>query len=130
MYLLSGVSGAVCILASLFLVIELLGIPVIGGAEVSFLASGRVAFFGIVALASAMASIRFHRWSNLDPTRRPSLRLSLIEGILFTLVGGILLTGGFLWLQMSGGFMGLHLVGFLLGGGLLLLGLRKLRMRL
>ncbi|MBX3745986.1 MAG: hypothetical protein KF833_11825 [Verrucomicrobiae bacterium] len=123
-------SGAVCILASLFLVIELCKAPLIGDAEVNTLAYGRLAFFGIVALTSATASIRLHRSSNLDVTRHPSLRLRLVEGILFTLVGGIVMTGGFLWLQMSGGFMGLHLIGFLLGGGLLLLGLRRLGRRL
>ncbi len=130
MYLLSGVSGAVCILASLFLLIELLGAPLIGGAEVNALAYVRVAFLGIVALASAIASIRLHRRSNLDPSRRPSPRLILAEGVLFTLVGGILLAGGFLWLETSGGVMGLHLIGFVLGGGLLLLGLGKLGTRL
>jgi hypothetical protein len=124
MYLLSGVSGAVCIVVSLFLVIQLLGTPLIQGSEVSALAYTRIALLGVIALASAVASVRLHRRSNLDPTRRPSPRLKLVEGILFTLVGGILLTGGSLWLQMSGGFMGLHLIGFVLGGGLLLLGPR------
>lgn len=133
MYLLSGAAGGACILASVFLVAELIGLyeaPLTGGVGSRSLAYGRIALFGIVAVASAAASMRLHRRSNLDPTRRPSPRLILVEGILFTLVGGVLFAGSFLYLQMSGGFMGLHLIGFLLGGGLLLQGVRRLGTRL
>jgi len=129
MYLLSGAAGAVCILASLFLVMELFGTPLIGSAEVDSLAYARIVFLALIALVSAVASIHFHRQSRRDPACLPSPRLRLVEGILFTLVGGILLAGGFLWLHISGGFMGLHLIGFMIGGGLLLQGLCRLGTR-
>jgi hypothetical protein len=64
--------------------------------------------------------------TNSDPTRGPSRRFILLEGIVFIIVGGSLAAGGFYWLSASGGYLGLHFIGFTLGGGLLLTGIQRL----
>jgi hypothetical protein len=123
MRMLSGVAGAVAIVAFLWLLLELGGEPLFG-AETS---RSRNIILAIVTVGSAIASPVLHRRALLTPARQPSPRVTVAEGILFTLVGGFILLGGIYWLVASGGFMGLHLIGFVFGGGLLIQGLRKLR---
>ena len=124
MYLLSGILGGISILASLFLILELGGASW-AGSESSALAHGRVPLLALIAAVSGVASMTFHRRANRSPNRPPA-RLILAEGISFTLVGVVLLVGGFVWLRWSGGFLGLHLIGFLLGGVSTSIGLRRL----
>ncbi|MCC7376767.1 MAG: hypothetical protein IT581_19055 [Verrucomicrobiales bacterium] len=64
--------------------------------------------------------------TNPHSTRRPSRRFILLEGMVFGIVGGLLVAAGFYWLHASGGYLGLHLFGFALGGGLLLTGIQRL----
>lgn len=127
MYLLSGIAGGISIVASLFLVYGLFQIYEIQSPQNGTMNYARLVLPGFIAVGSALASIWFHHQHKVDPNRRESPRLKLAEGILFTLVGGVLVVGGFLWLSFSGGFMGLHLIAFLLGGSLVVAGLCRLR---
>ena len=124
MYLLSRLAGALSVLASLLLIFEFAGTPLIGGTEAHAPPYVRVMLIGLVVVASAIASVKFRRQSRLE-TVRPH-RLIFVEGIVFTLVGGFLLVGGVVWLHLSGGAYGLHLIAFLLGGSLTLTGLGRL----
>lgn len=126
MYLLSGITGAIGILAALCLVFEALDSPMFGVSGTADRSYARMAVVGGVAFVSAVASVGLHRKANLLPSSRPSPRVKRAEGIVGTLLGIGFLVGGFVWLRLSGGFLGLHLIAFLLGGGLLISGLRKL----
>lgn len=132
MYFRAGLLGALSILASfgfLAILLGLAGNPLVSNNESRPFQYGLLVALGLIAAASAIASMRFHRRWRMSQQDHPSARLRRVEGISLTVVGGLLLVIGYLWLRFSGGFMGLHLVGFVLGGGLLASGLREMGSR-
>ncbi|MBL9137368.1 MAG: hypothetical protein JNK85_15965 [Verrucomicrobiales bacterium] len=127
MYLLSGIAGGVSIVAAVFLLDGLSRFYSIEGPQNGATRYVRLVVPGLISLVSAMASIWFHHQFRSQPNRKEAPLLKRTEGILFLLVGIVLVGGGFLWLTISGGYMGLHLVAFLLGGSFVVAGLRRLR---
>ncbi len=127
MYHLSGILGALGMIASLLLLLELGGCPVAGNAGDGTPGGLRILVLALAAVTTGVLSMLLHRRSGLDGSRPRSGGLVLAEAILMTTLGLGFLLGGFVWLHLTGGMFGCHIAGFVLGGYLTLSGLQRLR---
>jgi hypothetical protein len=129
MYYLSGITGGISILFGILLVFELLESPLIGDPLSRGPDLTRSLVFGVLSAGFGFASMKFHRRLKLGPAPGPSPRLKHMEGMAFTFMGAFLLLGALFWGVVAGGAYGWHVILFLFGVLLTLIGLRRLHPR-